>query len=140
MGGKVDDFIDGGGGNDSLSGDLSDDTIIGGLGNDFIIGAGRESGENEIDFLTGSVGTDTFVLGNSNVAFYSFAGSSDYAIITDLNNFENDRMIAFGGDGIVLGPASVGTGQGTGIFVDGDLIAIVLGVTELEVQSGLIVI
>ncbi len=140
FGGKDDDFLDGGGGDDTLSGDLSDDTIIGQLGNDFIIGAGSDSGENDIDFLTGSAGTDTFVLGNSNVAFYSFGGSSDYAIITDLNNFESDRIIAFGGDGIVLGSAAVGTDRGTGIFVDGDLIAIVVGVTELEVQSGLILI
>ena len=140
FGGKDEDFLDGGGGNDILNGDLSNDTIIGQLGNDLIIGAGRESGENEIDFLTGNVGTDTFVLGNSNVAFYSSAGSSDYAVITDLNDWENDRIIAFGGNGIVLGPASVGTDQGTGIFVDGDLIAIMVGVTEFEVQSGLILI
>ncbi|NEQ36978.1 MAG: calcium-binding protein [Okeania sp. SIO3I5] len=140
FGGKDDDFLDGGEGNDTLSGDLNDDTIIGQLGNDLIIGAGRESGENEIDFLIGSGGADTFVLGNTNVAFYSFAGSSDYAIISDLNNVENDRIVAFGGDGIVLGPAAVGTDRGTGIFVDGDLIAIVLGVTEFEVQNGLIVI
>ncbi|MEB3340447.1 calcium-binding protein [Okeania sp.] len=140
FGGKDDDSIFGDAGNDTLSGDLNDDTIFGNLGDDFIIGAGRESGENEIDFLTGNAGTDTFVLGNSNVAFYSFAGSSDYAIITDLNNLENDRILAFGGEGVVLGPASVSTGQGTGIFVGGDLIAIVFGVTELEIQSGLILI
>ncbi|MGK7918953.1 MAG: calcium-binding protein [Trichodesmium sp.] len=140
FGGKDGDFIDGGSGNDTLSGDLSDDTIIGGLGNDLIIGAGRESGENEIDFLTGSAGTDTFVLGNSNVAFYSSAGSSDYAVITDLNNFENDAIITFGGAGIVLGPSSISSQEGTGIFVDGDLIAIVIGVTEFDVQSGLILL
>ncbi|MCL2931865.1 MAG: hypothetical protein MGG11_06150 [Trichodesmium sp. MAG_R03] len=140
FGGKDNDFLDGGGGNDTLNGNLGNDTIIGQLGNDFIIGAGRESGENEIDFLTGSEGSDTFVLSNSNVAFYSFSGSSDYAVITDSNNLENDKMIVFAGDGIVLGPASVGTDQGTGIFVDRDLIAIVVGMTELEVQNGLILI
>ena len=138
--GKDDDFLDGGGGNDTLNGDLGNDTILGQLGNDFIIGAGRESGENEIDFLTGGEGADTFVLSNSNVAFYSFSGGSDYAVITDSNNLENDKMIVFAGDGIVLGPASVGTDQGTGIFVDRDLIAIVVGMTELEVQNGLILI
>lgn len=140
FGGKDDDFLDGGGGNDTLNGDLNDDTIIGQLGNDFIIGAGRESGENEIDFLTGGEGTDTFVLGNSNVPFYSGAGSSDYAVITDFNNLESDRMIVFGSDGIVLGPASVGTERGTGIFVAQDLIAIVVGATVPEVESGLILI
>ena len=140
FGGKDDDLIFGGGGNDTLNGDMNNDTIIGQLGNDFIIGTSLKSGENEIDFLIGSEGTDTFVLGNSNVAFYSFAGSSDYAVVTDLNNLESDKMIVFGGDGIVLGPASVGTDQGTGIFVDEDLIAIVVGVTVLDLQSGLIFI
>ncbi|MGB3510668.1 MAG: calcium-binding protein [Microcoleaceae cyanobacterium] len=140
FGGRDNDFINGGGGNDVLNGDLSNDTIIGDRGRDFIIGAGRQSGENEIDFLTGGVGVDTFVLGNSNTAFYRSAGSSDYAVIVDFNNIEGDEIITFSGDGIVLGPSPVGILEGTGIFVDGDLIAVMAGVTELEVQNGLILI
>ncbi|NEP90122.1 MAG: calcium-binding protein [Okeania sp. SIO2C2] len=140
FGGRDNDFLDGGGGNDILSGDLGNDTIVGGIGDDFIIGAGRQSGENEIDFLTGSAGADTFVLGNSDVAFYSGAGSSDYGVIVDFDNLEGDVVIAFGADGVVLSPASIESQGGTGVFVGGDLIAIFIGVTELEVQSGLILI
>lgn len=78
------------------------------MGNDFIIGISFKFGENEIDFLIGSEGIDIFVLGNSNVVFYSFVGSSDYVVVIDLNNLESDKMIVFGGDGIVLGFVFVG--------------------------------
>lgn len=87
------------------------------MGNDFIIGVGCEFGENEIDFLIGGEGIDIFVLGNSNVFFYSGVGSSDYVVIIDFNNLESDRMIVFGSDGIVLGFVFVGMDWGIGIFV-----------------------
>ncbi|NEP84324.1 MAG: hypothetical protein F6K39_43150, partial [Okeania sp. SIO3B3] len=60
--------------------------------------------------------------------------------ITDFDNLEGDVVIGFGGDGVVLGPSPIETQGGTGVFVNGDLIAIFIGVTELEVQSGLILI
>ncbi len=96
-------------GNDtSLRGNFGEDTIIGlrgsdqldgRFGNDTLIGVDPEStlaGQGEVDYLTGGVGNDIFVLGDANQAYYndgndSNLGTSDYALIEDFNIF-GDRI------------------------------------------------
>ncbi|MBD2452180.1 hypothetical protein H6G76_34775 [Nostoc sp. FACHB-152] len=124
-GGNGDDIIDGGEGNDSISGGEGSDRIFGRNGNDIlsgeagadilIAGAGNDIidggegndrligvedgvgwGSGEVDTLTGSLGNDTFVLGDSNFVYYddgqSFTtGESDYALIADFD-FNQDLI------------------------------------------------
>ncbi|NEP45644.1 MAG: hypothetical protein F6K35_43120, partial [Okeania sp. SIO2H7] len=96
---------------------------------------------NEVDFLNGSLGEDTFILGNSTTAFYNAAGNDDYALLEDYNVEEGDRIIVFGGGGAVLGPLPEELpGEGTVIFADGDIIGVVVDATQQEVSAGLILI
>ena len=105
-GGEGSDRIFGRNGNDTISGEAGADILIAGLGNDNLDGGegndrligvdtnvtvnGVGFGTGEVDTLTGSSGSDTFVLGDSNFVYYddgkSFTtGESDYALITDFN-------------------------------------------------------
>jgi Ca2+-binding RTX toxin-like protein len=138
FGGRENDLLRGDAGDDSLSGDLGNDTLFGGDGNDLLVGAGRGSGSNEIDIFTGGNGQDRFILGNTNTSFYSGGGLNDYAVINDYAD-NQDRIVVYGGDGVVLGPAPTSIGvNGTTISVAGDLIAVVADATEAEVRIGLI--
>ena len=104
-----DDTISGGEGNDNLSGGQGSDEISGGLGNDTITGGegsdilnGDEGNDvlagttadsqqpDEIDILTGGLGSDRFILGDENGVYYDDGdplslGESDFALITDFN-------------------------------------------------------
>ena len=141
FGGRNEDTLEGGGGNDNLNGDLGNDSLFGGDGSDRLLAAGRQSGANEIDFLNGGLGEDTFILGNSTTAFYNAAGNDDFALIEDFNPEEGDRIIIFGAGGGVLGPLPDELpGTGTVIFADGDIVGVVVGATQQEVAEGLILI
>ena len=86
-------------GNDALFGGTGRDTLYGGAGEDTLTGVNTESvspGKGEIDILTGGGGSDKFVLGDANKAYYKdFPDSQvdDYAIIKDFNIDDNDRII-----------------------------------------------
>lgn len=100
-----DDTLSGGVGNDVLYGGSNNDVLFGGAGNDFIAGGGistpgsfTDSGDNQIDWLTGDAGADTFLLNAP--AFgtdlgvrvnYAVQGNNDYAVIRDFNAAE-DRV------------------------------------------------
>lgn len=144
FGGNGNDFMGGSGGNDILHGQGNNDALFGVNGDDILHGgAGRDHlfGENgndrlvgygftrgERDVLTGGGGADTFVLGEHNGrAFY--LGGRGHALITDLKRLEGDKIQIKGSlSDYVLNDLSDMTGNGTrdtGIFQNGDLIAIV---------------
>ena len=69
------DYLVGGTANDSLSGGGGDDTLVG--------SSSSARGAGEVDTLTGNLGIDIFVLGDSTDVYYDANATSDYAIITD---------------------------------------------------------
>jgi uncharacterized repeat protein (TIGR01451 family) len=118
-----------------LMGTAGSNNLIGGLGNDILVGiipSQHNPGTGEIDLLTGSQGSDTFVLGDKNSTFYGGAGAKDYALIQDLNSPEGDSIQLKGSSNdYVLGSASAGQATGTGIFLASDsteLVGIIQGV------------
>ena len=73
----------------------------------------------ETDALTGGKGSDTFVLGDSNAAYYAQGGESDYAVVTD---FCKGDVIQLNGksEDYALDPTfTIGDAKGTGIFLKG---------------------
>jgi Ca2+-binding RTX toxin-like protein len=98
-GNSVNNTLSGNGGNNSLNGGAGRDSLSGGGGDDTLLGALATStgGRGEIDTLTGSAGADRFVLGTSAGALYNDGlagntGTADYALITDFNSGEGDRL------------------------------------------------
>jgi hypothetical protein len=78
-------------GNDVLTGGNNNDTIAG------VQSAGTNLGKGQIDTLTGSLGSDTFLLADARGTFYNDGnarsqGTSDYAIIKDFSSAEGDRI------------------------------------------------
>lgn len=157
--GNGDDQVFGGNGNDTLSGsygkdylfgESGDDQLFGGSGNDRLYGGdgndtlngairgqsnfiGGGDGSNDIDFLTGGSGKDTFSLigyvrNEGSLASYISAGNNDYALITDFNKSEDVISLTknAGGPSVFpyvnktaeysLGASPSGLPQGTGIF------------------------
>jgi hypothetical protein len=148
------DILQGFANNDILIGGAGNDNLNGGDGDDLIVGVNPSSanpGSNEVDTLAGGNGADRFVLGNTTTAFYddgntTNAGTSNYALITDFNPSQD--VIQLYGDkanyrlvsGITNGIA------GTAIYMDksdgepDELIAIIQGVTGLDINSSAFVI
>ncbi|MBV6626023.1 MAG: hypothetical protein KI793_24340 [Rivularia sp. (in: Bacteria)] len=135
------DFLDGGEGKDRLYGGDLNDKLIGGSGNDLIYGGNGNDeiigvdfitfGAGERDRLKGNAGEDTFILGDSERAYYNDAGSdsgkSDYAIIEDFNQSEDFIQLYNGEEDYYLGNMS----QGTGIYIDNDGVQGLTGNDEL---------
>ena len=100
----------------------------------------ENGGDGEVDTLIGGAGTDLFILGASSSfqgipqAFYDGGGSADYAVI---RNFEpgSDTIQVAGYQSFFynLKPVNGSVNIST---IDGDLIAIVEGVTSLSPLSG----
>ncbi|NEO14971.1 MAG: calcium-binding protein [Moorea sp. SIO4G2] len=125
------DFLDGGNDDDSLEGGIGNDTLLGGDGNDTLVGVNPLAitpGFDEIDSLTGGSGGDLFVLGDANQAYYDHLGESDFAIITDLNLFEDS--IQLNGN-----PARYELQEETVILDSGDVIQ-GLGIYAIQESSG----
>ena len=116
---------------DTLIGADGDDLLIGGDGDDYLNGFGRGSPE-EVDFLTGGAGSDTFVIGDSAGVDYQSGGSDDtedlsFAIISDFSAAEDFIQASGSSSDYELDSSSdlLGTGiQDTGIYLGNDLIAI----------------
>lgn len=119
-GGNGFDLLTGDSGNDTLIGAANSDTIVGGEGNDLLLGTDSVTrGFGEIDSLTGSAGSDAFVLGDRSGSYYKFQGASNYAQINDFGAI----------DRIVLGTGEVYQARRD---VNGfDLFAVTNGVSEL---------
>jgi hypothetical protein len=133
------DSIDGGFGNDFLNGGVGNDTLIGNIGNDTISGTDSTSfGANEIDVLIGGAGNDTFILGTPGFNFYAANGNSDFARIADFSFGDSIQL-----NTIPSQVSNISTPElGVGIFVSGNLVAIVQGMnaTVSEVNSALAIV
>ena len=90
IGNELANELVGNSGADILTGGEGKDTLLGGSGNDVLMGSDPEeysSGAGEFDRLTGNAGADTFILGDSERAYYKGIG---YGRITDFDWLEND--------------------------------------------------
>jgi Ca2+-binding RTX toxin-like protein len=140
-GGVGDDQIIGESGNDYLFGEADQDTLLGGsgsdymdggTGNDYLAGYGGDGwlASDETDTLTGGGGADTFVIdGWTDRISYRGAG---YALITDFNYSENDKIQVASGASLAdyQLSAEVVNGIGSGaldtvIRKQGDILAII---------------
>lgn len=135
------------GGNDTLSGNVGDDYLYGGYGsdklqgrygNDYLDGGGYSQ---EIDTLTGMLGADTFVIGDSTGVGYlggfdsATNTDSSYALIEDFFWQDGDKIQAYGsasnysfGYQNFLG----GSAEDTGIYYGNDLIGVVQDTTNVS--------
>jgi hypothetical protein len=104
-----------------LTGTAYSDNLMGSLGNDILVGiipSQHNPGTGELDLLTGFQGSDTFVLGDKNSAFYLGAGAQDYALIQDFSPQEGDIIQLKGNASeYILGSISTDPAAGTGIFL-----------------------
>jgi uncharacterized repeat protein (TIGR01451 family) len=117
-----------------LMGTTGSDNLTGSLGNDIPVGiipSQRNPGTGELDLLTGSQGSDTFVLGDKNSAFYLASGGQDYALIQDFSLQEGDIIQLKGSASeYILGSVSTNPAAGTGIFLasePNELVGIIAG-------------
>jgi Ca2+-binding RTX toxin-like protein len=104
FGGDLNDVFFTGAGNDYILSGLGSDIISASDGDDILEGSkyyDKFRVAQEIDTLTGGLGADKFVLaegvtdfqdGRSGSSFYSGNQNSDYALITDFNPDEGDRL------------------------------------------------
>lgn len=148
--------IDGKGGHDTLHGNQGADMLLGGDGIDVLNGGDNDdflNGYNatladyqdtEIDVLTGGGGADRFFLGSNHLQ-YNVYSRSDYALITDYNRAEGDKIEVFGisskhfQDYNLVQNADL-TGNAaldTQIFYKNELIAIVNGNSTMTVGQDL---
>ena len=103
-GGTGNDYLSGGDDNDYLSGGQGSDTLDGGAGEDTLNGYDFTVGE--LDTLTGGSGADEFILGSNydpvngyygeGTVYYQGDGNDGYALITDFNWMEGDKIILNG--------------------------------------------
>ena len=115
IGGYGNDKIKGGKGNDKLIGGPGNDKLKGGAGNDVIIGG---AGLNE---ATGNGGSDTFVI----------SSGDGYTNILDFN--ENEDKLKF--ETTPSGVSLEIIGGNTEIVKDGNLMAIIVGRTDITMTS-----
>ncbi|NEO97354.1 MAG: calcium-binding protein [Symploca sp. SIO2E9] len=137
--------FDGGDGNDfldasqtnvdilAIGGDGSD-TLVGGSGNDTIVGGSLEDlGQGEIDYMSGSGGADTYVLGDSQSIYYNYQGDSDYAWITDYTSGV-DSIQLHNGMSYQWQDVTIGSVAGAAVYYNNDMIGFVEGHTSDAVQ------
>ena len=155
-GGGGDDYLYGGSENDTLYGESGNDILYGESGNDYLSGwSGNDylSGGNgndildgyaetgtEFDTLLGGAGADTFVLGGPSWGI-SYLGSG-HATITDFYWAEGDKFQVTGNaSNYSLGYSqdlSGSTALDTGIYYNGDLIAVVQDTTNVLLPNDFI--
>ncbi|VEP12509.1 Hemolysin-type calcium-binding repeat protein (fragment) [Hyella patelloides LEGE 07179] len=122
-------IINTGGGNDVIEAGKGNDLVDAGAGDDVLLGFANHN-DVEIDWLTGGVGEDRFIVGNLHSNGYSNAGNSDYALVTD---FEDGDIIKLDNHEYSFDSSPIGSVSGTGIFDDsGDLLALVAGVSSSD--------
>ncbi|HEY5792927.1 MAG TPA: calcium-binding protein [Chthoniobacterales bacterium] len=118
-----------------ITGNRGNNRLSGGDGNDILTGASAATfGVGELDTLTGGVGDDRFVLGNSAGRFYddgstATAGTVDYAFITGFTA-RSDRLQLDGtAANYYLGASPVAGVSGSALFYENgaadELVAII---------------
>jgi Ca2+-binding RTX toxin-like protein len=132
------DTIKGGEGNDLLFGGAGTDYMNGGGGNDVLDGYGQPGQPTpirqfrEFDELTGGAGSDTFVLGDKQEAYYRGSGS---AKIKDFNKSQDKIQLKGSKYDYNLVEVKQGNITSTGIYhgpttgVGGDMVALLEGAT-----------
>lgn len=117
-------------GNDSLYGGTGSDSLNGGSGNDYVQGYGYSA--SEYDTVTGGLGADKFVLGDSFQSHYSSFG---YACIADFKWEEGDKIQVKGalGDYTLIKTQNWcgGAALDTSIYKGADLIGVVADRTDV---------
>lgn len=106
-----------------LYGTNRNDVIVGTSYNDTLAGvlqSGSNLGKGTIDQLTGGLGSDLFILGDSRGRFYDdgnnkLSGKSDYAVIKD---FASDDLIQLKSGNYWLANTTVNGLTGNGLYVD----------------------
>lgn len=141
------DTLYGGEGNDKLVGWLGNDTLYGGSGNDFLDGAfgGIDifgQAVNEIDALIGEAGKDTFLVSlSADDGNPATAGTSNYALIKDLNLKDDFLQLVGDRSNYVLSASPKGLPQGMAIYYDklgsepDELLAIVENQSSLKLSD-----
>ncbi len=104
------DILIGGTGDDLLTGGKGNDILVGGAGNDRLLGGEfysftivpfplvEPTQNNQFDILTGGKGADTFIVrtfGPTDAPVHPYLGNG-FAIITDFNRLEGDRIELLG--------------------------------------------
>jgi len=158
--GAGNDVIGGSEGNDTLSGQEGNDIIAGlggsddlrgGKGNDTLTGGGISFTEGRlyvtvdttgIDTLTGGEGNDLFVIGGKSsatsgevVVHYDEAGNNDYALITDFDKTQDEIKLGGSIDDYRLGSSPSDLPEGTAIYQENELIAIIQGSSDLSLSG-----
>ena len=133
LGGNIgNDVLNGGNGNDTLNGIDGNDILTGGAGNDRLDGGngadvliggtlGSSGSIAQIDVLFGRAGRDVYVVQD----MYEGFGNSDYALIRGFSTA--DDTIELGNGSHFLAATSGALPRGTGIYSNGDLLAIIEG-------------
>jgi Ca2+-binding RTX toxin-like protein len=133
---SVDNYLDGGNGNDTLVGGIGNDTLLGNAGNDILIGVAG------IDTVVGGDGSDIFVLGGGGAALYAFQGNNDFAIINDWNPFSDFITVdasLIQSYTLQFGDYSAGTAAlDTAVFYQNDLVAVVTDSAALVLLTSVV--
>lgn len=121
---------------DAIYGYEGDDTLYGYEGNDYLDGGGTS---DDLDFLVGGSGTDTFVIGDSTGVGYleSVDDGHDisYAVITDFSGVDDWIQVhANASYSLGYGDWYGNSNLDTEIYAGNDLIAIVQDTTNVDMN------
>jgi serralysin len=150
-GSEGDDTLSGQEGNDIIAGLGGSDDLRGGEGNDTLTGGGVSFTEDRlyvtvdttgIDTLTGGEENDLFVIGGKTSAtsaevavHYDDAGNNDYALITDFDKGQDEIKLGGSIDDYRLGSSPRDLSEGTALYQDNELIAIIQGDSDLSLSG-----
>jgi serralysin len=150
-GSEGDDTLSGQEGNDVIAGLGGSDDLKGGKGNDTLTGGGVSFTDNRlyitvdttgIDTLTGGKGNDLFAIGGKTSAtsgevavHYDDAGNKDYALITDFDKAQDEIKLGDSIDDYRLGSSPSNLPEGTALYQDKELIAIIQGDSDLSLSG-----
>ena len=151
-----DDTLNGNSGNDTVFGGKGDNLLIGGENNDRLVGSVDDDtlngvnfnstqtspGKDELDVVSGSAGSDIFVLGDENSVYYNQGGTEaeggqDRAVMLDFNPLvDKIQLHGKSSDYQINSNASLSTinyiEPNSGV---NELIAVVRNVTELDLTD-----
>ena len=122
------DYLDGGSYNDVLSGGAGNDTLIGGNGRNQLSGGDGDDifiGGNGQDSIEGGSGQDKYIIGDKSQVFYTNYTWYDHAIITDFETEQDIIQLKGRACDYTIKPINSQGIQGTGIFYEDGMVALV---------------